>query len=165
MDLQKIRKTRKVGPKKDVELYGLKWVNYGNLSSSALISEIEQLGTLSDSDAELIVRTFVDVITSYVANGHSVDLGVMGTIKPKITAKSVDTEAQCKASTIEGIGILYRSRQELIDDAKKMSMRVISTSSSKSGSADLPEGGDDEPGDDNTDTGGNTGGGGGGFAG
>ena len=139
MDLQKIKKIMKVGPKKDVELYGLKWVNYGNLSSSALISEIEQLGTLSDSDAELIVRTFVDVITNYVANGHNVDLGVMGTIKPKISAKSVATEAECKASTIESIGILYRSRQELIDDAKKMSMRVVSSSSSSNTEGDTTE--------------------------
>ena len=141
----------KVGPKKDVELYGLKWVNYGNLSSSALISEIEQLGTLSDSDAELIVRTFVDVITNYVANGHNVDLGVMGTIKPKISAKSVATEAECKASTIESIGILYRSRQELIDDAKKMSMRVISSSSSNTSTPSDPgdgnNGGNSDPGD------------------
>lgn len=158
MDLQKIKKTMKVGPKKDVELYGLKWVNYGNLSSSALISEIEQLGTLSDSDAELIVRTFVNVITNYVANGHSVDLGVMGTIKPKISAKSVATEAECKASTIETIGILYRSRQELIDDAKKMSMRVISSSSSSNTATDSPT----EPNDSGNQGGGS---GDGGFAG
>lgn len=143
MDVKKVKRTMKVGPKKDKTLYGLQWVNYGNVSSEALLQEVEAATTLSDSDAELLVKEFANVVIGYVANGHSVDLGVLGTLSPKITAKAVDSEKDCTAQTISSIGVLYRSRKELTDDAKAMSITMLSSSSS-SGSTD---GGDDDTGD------------------
>lgn len=143
MDVKKVKRTMKVGPKKDKILYGLQWVNYGNVSSEALLQEVEAATTLSDSDAELLVKEFANVVIGYVANGHSVDLGVLGTLSPKISAKAVDSEKDCTAQTISSIGVLYRSRQELADDAKAMSITMLSSSSS-SGSTD---GGDDDTGD------------------
>ncbi|MBR5778170.1 MAG: hypothetical protein IKY22_06910 [Bacteroidales bacterium] len=165
MDVKKVKRTMKVGPKKDKTLYGLQWVNYGNVSSEALLQEVEAATTLSDSDAELLLKEFANVVIGYVANGHSVDLGVLGTLSPKITAKAVDSEKDCTARTIEGIGVLYRSRQELNDEAKGMSINMLS-SSSKIEESD-PEGGDDD--DTGNNTGGSDGGGsssgGGGFEG
>ena len=166
MDVKKVKRTMKVGPKKDKTLYGLQWVNYGNVSSEALLQEVEAATTLSDSDAELLVKEFANVVIGYVANGHSVDLGVLGTLSPKLSAKAVDSEKDCTARTIEGIGVLYRSRQELNDEAKGMSINMLSSSSKIEES-------DPEAGDDNDDTGNNTGGsdsggsssGGGGFEG
>ena len=143
MDVKKVKRTMKVGPKKDKTLYGLQWVNYGNVSSEALLQEVEAATTLSDSDAELLVKEFANVVIGYVANGHSVDLGVLGTLSPKISAKAVDSEKDCTAQTIGSIGVLYRSRKELTDDAKAMSITMLSSSSS-SGSTD---GGDDDTGD------------------
>lgn len=143
MDVKKVKRTMKVGPKKDKTLYGLQWINYGNVSSEALLQEVEAATTLSDSDAELLVKEFANVVIGYVANGHSVDLGVLGTLSPKISAKAVDSEKDCTAQTISSIGVLYRSRQELADDAKAMSITMLS-SSSASGSTD---GGDDDTGD------------------
>lgn len=143
MDVKKVKRTMKVGPKKDKTLYGLQWVNYGNVSSEALLQEVEAATTLSDSDAELLVKEFANVVIGYVANGHNVDLGVLGTLSPKITAKAVDSEKDCTAQTIGSIGVLYRSRKELTDDAKAMSITMLSSSSS-SGSTD---GGDDDTGD------------------
>ncbi|MBQ8045027.1 MAG: hypothetical protein IJ269_01590 [Bacteroidales bacterium] len=143
MDVKKVKRTMKVGPKKDKTLYGLQWVNYGNVSSEALLQEVEAATTLSDSDADLLVKEFANVVIGYVANGHSVDLGVLGTLSPKITAKAVDSEKDCTAQTIGSIGVLYRSRKELTDDAKAMSITMLSSSSS-SGSTD---GGDDDTGD------------------
>ena len=143
MDVKKVKRTMKVGPKKDKTLYGLQWVNYGNVSSEALLQEVEAATTLSDSDADLLVKEFANVVIGYVANGHSVDLGVLGTLSPKITAKAVDSEKDCTAQTIGSIGVLYRSRKELTDDAKAMSITMLSSSSS-SGSTD---GGDDDTGE------------------
>ena len=143
MDVKKVKRTMKVGPKKDKTLYGLQWVNYGNVSSEALLQEVEAATTLSDSDAELLVKEFANVVIGYVANGHSVDLGVLGTLSPKITAKAVDSEKDCTAQTIGSIGVLYRSRKELTDDATAISITMLSSSSS-SGSTD---GGDDDTGD------------------
>lgn len=143
MDVKKVKRTMKVGPKKDKTLYGLQWVNYGNVGSEALLQEVEAATTLSDSDADLLVKEFARVVIGYVANGHNVDLGVLGTLSPKISAKAVDSEKDCTAQIISSIGVLYRSRQELADDAKAMSITMLSSSSS-SGSTD---GGDDDTGD------------------
>ena len=153
MDVKKVKRTMKVGPKKDKTLYGLQWVNYGNVSSEALLQEVEAATTLSDSDAELLVKEFANVVIGYVANGHSVDLGVLGTLSPKITAKAVDSEKDCTAQTISSIGVLYRSRQELADDAKAMSITMLSSSSASSA-----DGGNE--GDDSGNGGGDNGGGG-----
>lgn len=153
MDVKKVKRTMKVGPKKDKTLYGLQWVNYGNVSSEALLQEVEAATTLSDSDADLLVKEFANVVIGYVANGHSVDLGVLGTLSPKITAKAVDSEKDCTAQTIGSIGVLYRSRKELTDDAKAMSITMLSSSSASSA-----DGGNE--GDDSGDGGGDNGGGG-----
>ena len=143
MDVKKVKRTMKVGPKKDKTLYGLQWVNYGNVGSEALLQEVEAATTLSDSDADLLVKEFARVVIGYVANGHNVDLGVLGTLSPKISAKAVDSEKDCTAQTISSIGVLYRSRQELADDAKAMSITMLSSSSSSSST----DGGDDDTGD------------------
>ena len=151
MDVKKVKRTMKVGPKKDKTLYGLQWVNYGNVGSEALLQEVEAATTLSDSDADLLVKEFARVVIGYVANGHNVDLGVLGTLSPKISAKAVDSEKDCTAQTIESIGVLYRSRQELADDAKAMSITMLSSSSSSA--TDGGDEGNDNGGGNNGDGG------------
>lgn len=155
MDVKKVKRTMKVGPKKDKTLYGLQWVNYGNVGSEALLQEVEAATTLSDSDTDLLVKEFARVVIGYVANGHNVDLGVLGTLSPKISAKAVDSEKDCTAQTISSIGVLYRSRQELADDAKAMSITMLSSSSSSA-----TDGGDEGNDNGNDNGGGNNGDGG-----
>lgn len=155
MDVKKVKRTMKVGPKKDKTLYGLQWVNYGNVGSEALLQEVEAATTLSDSDADLLVKEFARVVIGYVANGHNVDLGVLGTLSPKISAKAVDSEKDCTAQTISSIGVLYRSRQELADDAKAMSITMLSSLSSSA-----TDGGDEGNDNGNDNGGGNNGDGG-----
>ena len=41
MDVKKVKKIMKVGPKKDKELYGLRWINYGNVDNDILLEEID----------------------------------------------------------------------------------------------------------------------------
>lgn len=166
MDVKKVKKTMAVGPKKGKELYGLRWVNYGSLSSEVLLEEVDAASTFSDSDSEAILKEFVEVVMRRVANGHSVDLGVLGTLKPKISAKAVNSEAECTAETIQTVGLVYQASTKLSSDAKKMSVNVISIS--PSGYVEETTDPDEELEDDNTDTGGTTPGGntgGGGFEG
>ena len=158
MDVKKVKKTMKVGPKKDKELYGLRWVNYGSVGNDVLLEEIDDATTFSDADCEAILKEFANVVMRRVANGHVVDLGVLGTLKPKITAKSVDTEKECTTGTIQNVGILYQPESSLISEAKNMSVNIISIAPTAIDDEEL----DDEPGDDsgNNSGGGNTGGGG-----
>ena len=116
-----------MGPKKGKELYTIRRVNIGNCSFSYLLKRIEASSTFSDADAELILKTFSDVVEEKLSSGTPVDLGPLGTLRPKITAKSVDTKEQCTAKTITSKGITYHPRAELTQALKGISRRVINS--------------------------------------
>ncbi len=147
-----------VGPKKGQEQYTLKRVSYGNITSEAILEEIQSATTFSRADADAIIHAFADVMIEGIADGRIVDLGVLGTIYPKITAKAVDSKEECTVETIKTKSILYRPDGELSADAKKMKLRIIDVVQSDTSST----GGEDDGGDDGGETpGGNTGDGGG----
>lgn len=117
-----------MGPKKGKELYTIRRVNIiGNCSFSYLLKRIEDSSTFSDADAELILKTFSDVVEEKLSSGTPVDLGPLGTLRPKITAKSVATKEQCTAKTITSKGITYHPRAELTQALKGISRRVINS--------------------------------------
>ena len=92
-----------------------------------MLKRIEKSTTFSDADAELILKTFSDVVEEKLSSGTPVDLGPLGTLRPKITAKSVDTKEQCTAKTITSKGITYHPRAELTQALKGISRRVINS--------------------------------------
>ena len=116
-----------MGPKKGKELYTIRRVNIGNCSFSYLLKRIEDSSTFSNADAELILKTFSDVVEEKLSSGTPVDLGPLGTLRPKITAKSVATKEQCTAKTITSKGITYHPRAELTQALEGISRRVINS--------------------------------------
>lgn len=116
-----------MGPKKGKELYTIRRVNIGNCSFSYLLKRIEDSSTFSNADAELILKTFSDVVEEKLSSGTPVDLGPLGTLHPNITAKSVDTKEQCTAKTITNKGITYYPRTELTEALSNVSLRVINS--------------------------------------
>ena len=166
MDMQVVKTKMGVGPKKGQIQYTLKRVSYADVTSEALLDEIKSASTFSPADAKSMLGNFVDVVKEDLLEGRIVDLGVLGSLMPKISVKSVDTRKECDLSTIKSVGIQYTPATELTSDAKKISMQVIDIYDYDDETApDLPDDDDDE-GDDNG--GGTTPGGGnddGGFAG
>ena len=166
MDMQVVKTKMGVGPKKGQIQYTLKRVSYADVTSEALLDEIKSASTFSPADAKSMLGNFVDVVKEDLLEGRIVDLGVLGSLMPKISVKSVDTRKECDLSTIKSVGIQYTPATELTSDAKKISMQVIDIYDYDDETApDLPDDDNDE-GDDNG--GGTTPGGGnddGGFAG
>lgn len=158
MDMQVVKTKMGVGPKKGQIQYTLKRVSYADVTSEALLDEIKSASTFSPADAKSMLGNFVDVVKEDLLEGRIVDLGVLGSLMPKISVKSVDTRKECDLSTIKSVGIQYTPATELTSDAKKISMQVI----------DIYDYDDETQGDDNTgndNQGGGDSGGGGGFAG
>ena len=147
MDLQKVKCKVVVGKKKGQEMFTLRRVNYGGVSYEKLLEEISNGSTFSSGDADAILKNFFEVVFDEVANGHAVEMGVLGTLNPRITAKTVDTPDECKADTISRIGIHYKPSVSLDEAAKTMSMQVCYFSN--------PDVDDTEPDDDIPDDGGN----------
>ena len=163
MDMQVVKTKMGVGPKKGQIQYTLKRVSYADVTSEALLDEIKSASTFSPADAKSMLGNFVDVVKEDLLEGRIVDLGVLGSLMPKISVKSVDTRKECDLSTIKSVGIQYTPATELTSDAKKISMQVIDIYDYEDETQ-----GDETEGDDNTDNdnqGGGDSGGGGGFAG
>ena len=164
MDLQLVKTKMTIGPKKGQYQYTLKRVSYGNVTSEAILEEIQSATTFSRADTDAIIHAFVGVMLEGIAEGRIVDFGVLGTLYPQISAKAVDSKEECTPDTIKTKGILYRPDGDLADEAKKMKLRVIDVLPSTGKTPDdddeqQPEGGDDNN-DQGNQGGGNSGGGG-----
>lgn len=165
MDLNIIKKKMTVGPKKGQTMYGLSRVSMPTIHSNAILDEVKQSSTFSQGDAKHIIKELANVMVEFVANGCAVDLGELGTLRPTITAKSVATRQECKASTITDRGIRYTSRADFAADMKGMSLRVLNSAEISAGSGSAGSGGDSANtggGTDGTDTGSGSEGGNGG---
>ena len=163
MDMQVVKTKMGVGPKKGQIQYTLKRVSYADVTSEALLDEIKSASTFSPADAKSMLGNFVDVVKEDLLEGRIVDLGVLGSLMPKISVKSVDTRKECDLSTIKSVGIQYTPATELTSDAKKISMQVIDIYDYEDETQGDEIEGDDNTGNDNQ--GGGDSGGGGGFAG
>ncbi|MBO7227108.1 MAG: hypothetical protein J6V33_05955 [Bacteroidales bacterium] len=158
----KVTKIMKVGKKKGVTLYGPRIEGRGTQSSKQLAKRIQRASTLSTSDINAIDRSFSEYVIEYLLEGHIVDLGALGNIRPKFDAKAVDTLEECDASSIRDMSVEFRGSAELKEalDNIKFEYRPGYTSTSiidEEGTT--PDSGDEVPDDDNTDTGGTTPGG------
>ena len=163
MDMQVVKTKMGVGPKKGQIQYTLKRVSYADVTSEALLDEIKSASTFSPADAKSMLGNFVDVVKEDLLEGRIVDLGVLGSLMPKISVKSVDTRKECDLSTIKSVGIQYTPATELTSDAKKISVQVIDIYDYEDETEGDETEGDDNTGNDNQ--GGGDSGGGGGFAG
>ena len=93
----------------------------------ALLDEVEAASTFSGADVEVMMKMFGKIVEEKLSCGVPVDLGPLGTLRPKITAKSVATKEQCTAKTITSKGITYHPRAELTKALEGISRRVINS--------------------------------------
>ena len=163
MDMQVVKTKMGVGPKKGQIQYTVKRVSYADITSEAILDEIKDASTFSPADAKSMLGNFINLVKNDLLEGRIVDLGVLGSLMPKISVKSVDTKKECDLSTIKSVGIQYTPATELTSDAKKISMQVIDIYDYEDEAQGDETEGDDNTGNDNQ--GGGDSGGGGGFAG
>lgn len=127
MELQIVWLKMAVGPKKGQKQYTIRRVNYGDVTYEALLDEVEAASTFSGADVEVMIKMFGKIVEEKLSCGVPVDLGPLGTLRPKITAKSVATKEQCTAKTITNKGITYHPRAELTQALEGISRRVINS--------------------------------------
>ena len=127
MELQIVWIKMAVGPKKGQKQYTIRRVNYGDITYEALLDEVEAASTFSGADVEVMIKMFGKIVEEKLSCGVPVDLGPLGTLRPKITAKSVATKEQCTSKTITNKGVTYYPRAELVEALNKASLRVINS--------------------------------------
>lgn len=127
MELQIVWLKMAIGPKKGQKQYTIRRVNYGDVTYEALLDEVEAASTFSGADVEVMMKMFGKIVEEKLSCGVPVDLGPLGTLRPKITAKSVANKEQCTAKTITSKGITYHPRAELTQALEGISRRVINS--------------------------------------
>lgn len=170
MNLCVIKKKLTVGPKKGQSMYGLGKISSPTIHNNVIVDDVKEASTFSEADAKMIIKEFGHTVSRFLSQGYIVDMGVLGTIRPTLSAKSVDSEKECTAATIRSRRILYRSRKDFADDVKGMSLSITNLSGSRNTGTEIgnPEGGDSnvDTGDNGSSSGNNNNdGGGGGFEG
>ena len=127
MEMQIVWLKMAMGPKKGQKQYTIRRVNYGDVTYEALLDEVEAASTFSGADVEVMMKMFGKIVEEKLSCGVPVDLGPLGTLRPKITAKSVATKEQFTAKTITNKGVTYYPRAELVEALNKASLRVINS--------------------------------------
>lgn len=136
MKFQLVKIKMAVGAKKNQTLYGLKLEHHATVNNETLYSNINDMSTFSDADSIGIFKEFANVVNRLNASGFVVDLGELGTLRPQLSAKAVDTRKECIANTIRNVSQQYRARLDLnaeINAAPKEMTRSSDTTSGDTG--------------------------------
>jgi predicted histone-like DNA-binding protein len=110
---------------------------YSVLKSTGLVKEKEvsklmsEETTLNPKEAEMAVYQLLKVVIRLLLEGHTVQLGSLGSFR--LTAHSVGaaTEAEVTASKIEKLIVRFTSSEELKDAIKKATFVDAATMSNK----------------------------------
>jgi predicted histone-like DNA-binding protein len=112
-----------------------KW--YPTLKSVKMVKEKEVAKKLADEttlnpkEAEMAVAQMEKVVTDLLLEGHTVQLGSLGSFRLTLSAEGSDTEAEVTVSKIKRINVRFTESEELKAAIKKATFVDISTLSSK----------------------------------
>jgi predicted histone-like DNA-binding protein len=110
---------------------------YPVLKSTGLVKEkeVSQLlseeTTLNPKEAEMTVYQLMKVVSRLLLDGHTVQLGSLGSFRLTARGSGVATEAEVTASNIEKLVVRFSESEELKDAIKKATFKDASTMSNK----------------------------------
>jgi predicted histone-like DNA-binding protein len=112
-----------------------KW--YPVLKSVKMVKEKEVAQKLADEttlnpkEAEMAVSQLLKVVIGLLLEGHTVQLGGLGSFRLTLSAEGADTEAEVTAAKIKKINVRFAESEELKAAIKKATFVDISTLSAK----------------------------------
>ncbi|MDR1985311.1 MAG: HU family DNA-binding protein [Prevotellaceae bacterium] len=110
---------------------------YPVLKSTGLVKEKEvarQLAdetTLNAKEAEMAVSQLLKVVTKLLLDGHTVQLGSLGSFRLTANASGVATEAEVTAAQIKKLNVRFSESEELKDAVKKATFKDVASLSNK----------------------------------
>jgi predicted histone-like DNA-binding protein len=112
-----------------------KW--YPVLRSMKLVKEKEVAQKLADEttlnpkEAEMAVSQLLKVVTGLLLDGHTVQLGSLGSFRITLSSEGSDTEKEVTASKIKKVNVRFTESEELKTAMKKATFTDISTLTTK----------------------------------
>jgi predicted histone-like DNA-binding protein len=110
---------------------------YPGLKSTGLVKEKEvakmvaEETTLNPKEAEMAVSQLFKVVIRLLLDGHTVQLGSLGTFRLTAHSRGVATEAEVTATLIEKVMIRFAESEETKDAVKKAVFMDASSLSNK----------------------------------
>lgn len=126
-----VHKTMAVGKHKGKRRYTINREKSAHIHTSVVVENISKATTFSPADIELLLSSVAEVVMEKVAAGCSVSLGEIGTIRPTITARSVESRNLCNAKTITNRGIRLIGSPKLNRRLRNMPLRVTNSATRK----------------------------------
>jgi predicted histone-like DNA-binding protein len=81
--------------------------------------------TLNPKEAEFAVAQLFKVITDYLLNGKTVQLGELGTFRLTVSSEGVATEAEVTATQIKHVNIRFSASEALKEALKKATFTAV----------------------------------------
>lgn len=124
-------------------------LRYSTISVDDLIKYAAENSGLSKANVAAVFYALAQQIEQFACNGHSIQLGKLGTLYLTANTKAVDTEKEAGANAVESLCIRFRQSKYLRDMVNSnVSLSTINLQ-------DLDS--DEEPADDEEDGGNNSG--------
>jgi predicted histone-like DNA-binding protein len=106
---------------------------YPVLKSTGLVREKEVARLLSDEttlnpkEAEMAIYQLLKVMVRLLLDGHTVQLGSLGSFRLTAHSRGVATEAEVTAALIEKLTVRFSESEEVKDNVKKATFKDVSS--------------------------------------
>ena len=110
---------------------------YPILKSTGLVKELAVAKFLSDEttlnpkEAEMAVYQLLKVVSNLLKEGHTVQLGPLGSFRLTATTQGSDTEAEADGTKIKKITVRFAESQELKNALQKVTFMAVEAMSNK----------------------------------
>lgn len=98
---------------------------YSTIPSDLLIARVAQTANIKQNTARAAIIGIKEAVRYFVANGHSVNLGKFGYLKPRVKAASVAQAQQVSAELIKGVSIAYVPSKDIKNEINSISFNTL----------------------------------------
>lgn len=77
------------------------------VSLDRIVKEVEEVGTVHESDVKAVIAAFYRRIIAHLQDGHSVNLEDLGSFRTSITGKGSEQADDVTAASIQRVRVVY----------------------------------------------------------
>lgn len=103
-------------------------INQGRITTREVAEQLQEITSLGRGDVQSVLTHLGDVAARYLKEGHSVQLGELGTFTPFIKCKAVKAEEKFTASDVTRINVVFRPSKWLREAMAKATFEYVKES-------------------------------------
>lgn len=100
-------------------------VNQGRITTREVAEQLQEITSLGRGDVQSVLSHLGDVAARYLREGHSVQLGELGTFTPYIKSKAVEADKTFTTDRIQSIKVVFKPSGWLKEAMGKASFALL----------------------------------------